>query len=512
MTISTLERRLKQAERIAKIGHWELDLVKNHLYWSEEIYRIFELDPSTFTASYQGFLAAVHPEDRTAVDQAFSESLKTREPYSIHHRLRMPDGRIKHVHERCETAFGPDGAPLISRGTVQDVTEMIEAEKKNGELQQQVYHSAKLASVGELAAGVGHEINNPLMVIGAAIHQLESELQARGVREGRFEELLKRQADAVDRIRTIVNALRLYSRADEERNDPFELNVAVHRALDLVQSILKSHGIEVRLHLATPSPLVTGAIGRLQQVMVNLLNNSRDALVARPQQLIEISTRTRNGRAEIEVRDTGAGIDPAILPKIRDSFFTTKEPGKGTGLGLSISSNIVSRMKGEMRISSEVGVGTSVLISIPSAEGPLPQKPKSRPSATAAAGKPLASNARVLLIDDEEMIVSSLAMILSHSGFEVVTRSDALSALPVLREQGPFDLILCDLTLPKLTGIEFLAKVRAEGQFRGKAILMTGKPLLDKNEANADRLLFKPFQIKDLLETIRDLLSSDSTA
>lgn len=120
--LSHSEKSLREAQRIAHVGNWELDLVNNELNWSEEIYRIFEIDPQRFKASYEAFIDAVHPDDRDSVNQAYTESVNNRQPYQIAHRLLMKDGRIKHVHERCETFYDKDGAPLRSLGTVQDIS------------------------------------------------------------------------------------------------------------------------------------------------------------------------------------------------------------------------------------------------------------------------------------------------------------------------------------------------------------------------------------------------------
>ncbi|HTY24345.1 MAG TPA: PAS domain S-box protein [Desulfomonilaceae bacterium] len=121
---------LNEAQRIAHVGSWELDIVNNVLTWSDEIYRLFEIDPAKFGASYEAFLDAVHPDDRKAVDFAYTNSVKTRTPYAIDHRLRFSDGRIKHVHEQCETHYNADGKPLRSIGTVQDITERKRAEER----------------------------------------------------------------------------------------------------------------------------------------------------------------------------------------------------------------------------------------------------------------------------------------------------------------------------------------------------------------------------------------------
>jgi PAS domain S-box-containing protein len=139
--LHTSERRLKEAEKIAHVGYWDLDLATNNLAWSDEAFRIFEVDKARFDANYEDFLAVIHPDDRHDVDTAYSNSLKTGQPYSIVHRLLMPDGRVKYVHERCETKFGKDGSPVRSIGTVQDITEQKLVEL---ELEKHRYHRESL--------------------------------------------------------------------------------------------------------------------------------------------------------------------------------------------------------------------------------------------------------------------------------------------------------------------------------------------------------------------------------
>jgi len=123
------EKKLEDAQRVGKLGSWELNLISNELSWSDEIYRIFELDPEQFKASYEAFIYIIHPEDREAVNQAYVNSLVNRTNYEIQHRLLMPDGRIKWVHERCETMYDTDGEPMRSLGTVQDISERKQMEE-----------------------------------------------------------------------------------------------------------------------------------------------------------------------------------------------------------------------------------------------------------------------------------------------------------------------------------------------------------------------------------------------
>lgn len=160
--------RLAQAQRIAHLGHWELDLTTNVLVWSDEIYRIFEIDPTRFGASYEAFLNAIHPDDRSAVDAAYTTSLKSRMSYAIDHRLLFPDGRIKYVREQCETYYDRDGTPLRSLGTVQDITERKRSEEALQLLNQK--NEMILNSAGEGIYGTDNDGN--IMFINPAAQEI----------------------------------------------------------------------------------------------------------------------------------------------------------------------------------------------------------------------------------------------------------------------------------------------------------------------------------------------------
>ncbi|MFM7384568.1 MAG: PAS domain-containing protein, partial [Microcystaceae cyanobacterium] len=136
LTLTKLKKLHREAQRIAKLGNWELDLKTNYLYWSEEIFRIFEINPQQFAPSYEGFLKAIHPDDREKVNDAYRQHLHDQTPYQIVHRLLMPDGRVQYVQEQCETVFEADGTPLVSQGTVQDITQLQKTEEALKEFNQ----------------------------------------------------------------------------------------------------------------------------------------------------------------------------------------------------------------------------------------------------------------------------------------------------------------------------------------------------------------------------------------
>ncbi|MBI4936719.1 MAG: PAS domain-containing protein, partial [Nitrosomonadales bacterium] len=182
---------LNEAQRLGLLGSWELDLVSGKLRWSDEIYRIFELDPARFSPSYENFLNAIHPDDRDRVNQAYTQSLQDRQSYDVTHRLLLADGRIKWVREYCTSKFDASGKPLRSVGAVQDITERKQAEeelrKSHDELveinhqlqdtQNQLMQADKMASIGQLAAGVAHEINNPIGYVYSNLGTLEKYVQ-----------------------------------------------------------------------------------------------------------------------------------------------------------------------------------------------------------------------------------------------------------------------------------------------------------------------------------------------
>ena len=197
---------LQEAQRLALLGNWELDLVENALSWSDEIYRIFEIDQASFGASYEAFLNAIHPDDREAVDRAYVTSVQNRAPYEITHRLLMPDGRIKHVHERSRTYYDETGAPLRSVGTVQDITERVRSEEQ----------AARLAAIVESSddAVVGKDLEGTIVSWNSGAERLYGHTEAEAL--GRPVSMLvaSRHLDEVPKILERIRA--------GERVEPYE--------------------------------------------------------------------------------------------------------------------------------------------------------------------------------------------------------------------------------------------------------------------------------------------------
>jgi signal transduction histidine kinase len=245
-----------------------------------------------------------------------------------------------------------------------DLTKEKEALKQKDEMQKQFFQASKLASVGELASGVAHEINNPLMVICGHI-----EIMDESVKEGADIETINNnlvaQMDSVKRIASIVDGLRTYARSDKDKPEVVDVNDVVEKTLSFIDVMYSNKGIKLIKELSPVSAKITGFSNKLQQVILNLLSNSKDAVTGRENPEITVSTWPDNDFVYITVKDNGIGIPKENLYKVFDSFFTTKEFGKGTGLGLSISYSLVEAMGGKIFAESEVGVYTKMIIKLP---------------------------------------------------------------------------------------------------------------------------------------------------
>jgi len=261
-------------------------------------------------------------------------------------------GEARAVMVSVSPLCDPEGGILGVLGIARDVTET----KK---LEQQIQNSEKLASVGKLAAGVAHEINNPL---GGILNCLYN-LRKRTVSPARQEEYLASMEDGLRRVQKIVRQLLDFSQQHEPELSSTDINVVIERVLVLTNHALLAN--QIRLDKQLPPDLPELMVDRhmLEQVLMNLILNAVQAI--KGSGTITIRTRVIEGTCQIDVEDTGCGIPPNVLPRIFDPFFTTKGTGEGTGLGLSVSLGIVERHGGQIRVDSEVGKGTVFTVCLP---------------------------------------------------------------------------------------------------------------------------------------------------
>ncbi len=408
----------------------------------------------------------LHPDDAPRARQDFQQALAGDTDLVVGERRYLrKDGSVVQGILRSTIIRDDAGKFLYSVGLIEDVTEKRAVEA-------QLVFADRMASMGTLAAGVAHEINNPLSFILSNLNYVADELSRL---ERVPEDVLRAVEDTREgavRVREIVRDLKTFSRADDRAvEEPVDLRQVLHSAINLTQNEIR-HRARLALDLADV-PRVRGSAHRLGQVFVNLLINAAHAITDPVPDRNEIRVRCAtgpDGRARIEVTDTGRGIAPENLARIFEPFFTTKPVGIGTGLGLSICHGIVTRLGGAIEVESQLGVGSTFRVSFPPAIADAPQPGRRSPSAATVES----SRARVLVVDDEPMVASAVARSLM-SEHHVTTVSSARAALELVRRGDRVDVLVCDLMMPEMTGMDLHAELaRTAPQLRDRMIFLTG--------------------------------------
>lgn len=459
-------RLLLMAEEVAGVGHWRIDLDANALTWSNEMYRIHGLDPRTFQPDVERLVEAYHPEDRGLVVDHIRDAILERKDFEFELRIVRPDLSLRNVLSRGKCEVSDDGRPLAVFGVFQDVTE-------RKQLHERVVHSERMATVGTLAAGVAHEINNPLTWVIANLDAVDRGLQELRVQDAAVDQLSKMIVEAqqgADQVKRIVRDLLTYSRSQPEKLE----SVDVQEALDIAVNIATNQ-FKYRAHLVRDYGRVPGVVAdesRLTQVFVNLIVNAAQAIPERRGQahdregVIELRTSIDpDGRVRVSVKDNGLGMPAAVKARVFDPFYTTKPVGVGTGLGLSISNNIVKSFHGEIQIETEEGQGTVVSVVLPAVSD------GSGTYASIAEDEP---RARVVVVDEAGQLGRPLSRMLG-AGYEVVSLRTSRDALSILDGGEPIDAILCDVVLSDTSPMEFYRNVqRIAPKLAGRLAFITG--------------------------------------
>ena len=417
---------------------------------------------------------------------------------------RRADGSILRVDVTVSTM--KVGEAQVRVALVRDVSA---DERAQAQLQQ----TERLAAVGSLAAGVAHQLNNPLAYVLANINFLAEDLPAflREVaprmttpQNERLAELLSAMSDAregAERVARIVRDLRTFSRMEDERRERVEVHTLLDSACSVVESELRSRGRLVKV-FDVVSPVEANP-SRLAQVFLNLLLNAAHAIREGSPSRNEICVRTftdEEGMVVVEISDTGIGMSPAVQARIFDPFFTLKPPGEGTGLGLTSALTMVHAAGGTITVESAEGRGATFRVKLPAAV-----KSSTRDLASSPPEGELKT--RMLIVDDELTLLSSLRRALGRE-IDVVLASSAKEALAIIEQDDRFDVVLCDIMMPDVTGIELFERVSSDfPALRDRFVFMTGgafsatmQQFIDKTELPR---LEKPFDVRDLRRLIR---------
>lgn len=347
---------LARAQRMAKIGSFDHDILTGKAEWSEEMYAILGIESSNAVPGHETLIRLIHPEDRQKFMEHRSKEIAGQATSVLEYRILCPDGSEKIVRRENAVVFDKQGRPVRRYGTLQDVTALRLAERRERELERKLLQSQKLKALGTLAGGIAHDLNNSLVPIMAL-----SKLSARRLEPGNpIRDNLQTIYNASLRARDLVSRVLAFSR--NETAETCEVNLAdvTAEALKFLDAIVPST-IRLETHLDSV-PTIFANPTQIHQVVTNLVTNAVQA-IGDGIGTISIDVRSVAGAAVfpdvcLSVSDTGVGIDEATRGRIFEPFFTTKPVGAGTGLGLSIIHGIVSSYGGRIDVSSEPSKGT----------------------------------------------------------------------------------------------------------------------------------------------------------
>jgi CheY-like chemotaxis protein/two-component sensor histidine kinase len=355
----------------------------------------------------------------------------------------------------------------------------------------------RMSSLGTLAAGIAHEINNPLAYVIANVEFIAKRVDLTGGAE--LAGPLSAVRVGLDRMRKIVLGLKTFSRRDEETVGPVDVVQVIESCIEIAQSQLRHVCRLTRDYGDVPH--VVGNDARLGQVFLNLLVNASQSFDERQRERnqIDVTVSGSDQRVVVEVRDNGCGIPSADLPRVFDPFFTSKPIGKGTGLGLSVCHGIVTALGGEIGIVSEAGEGTTVQVSLQASKGVASRtKPPTRPRGR---------RGRILVVDDDRLLLEALRRTLEEE-HDVVAVSTGRDALDLLEIGTQFDVILCDVVMPGIDGEGLWTHLlSAVPELASRVVFLTAGAVTESTEVllqgTTNTVLAKPFDPNELLGFVR---------
>lgn len=508
--LRTSEERLKNAERLAHVGHWDWDVKTNHLSWSEEVFRIFGVPPG-YTPNYEQGTEAILSRDRGRFEEWVKECLAGKAGGPIEFQIVRPDGESRIINCTSEVMMDDTGMPTRFFGTCQDITDSRRA-------QQEDFARKKLESVGILAGGIAHDFNN---ILGCVLAEAELALDEAEAGSGHHQALISIR-DVAIRGAEIVRQLMIYAGNESETPACVDVSQVVAETFELLR-LSVSKRATLRTDLSPDLQPVWASAAQIRQIVMNLITNASEA-VGSQDGVIRVATRrvvlprawaivkgvAEGDYLQLEISDTGSGMSHEMQTHVFDPFFSTK--GAGRGLGLAVVHGIVRNLRGAIHIASEVGNGTTFEVLLPFAETTAEAK---RNIASAGEGPALHSpSCNVLVVEDEDPLRQAVIRKLRNAGFSVIEAADGATAIAVLREnRGKIDLILLDMTIPGASSQDVVAEA-AEVRPGTRVILTSAysqemfRGALRTSQIHG--FIRKPYRLGDLVQTLRNAATSRS--
>jgi signal transduction histidine kinase len=494
--LATARDGLEIALEVAGMGSWDVDLKSGEArrtHRHDAIFGYAELEPHW---SIERFLAHVTPPERPAIAAAFAEAI-TSGTLDIECSILTMDGTTRWIVAKGRVRYDPDGTPTRMSGVVSDVTDRREADEK-------LAHAQKMDAIGQLTGGVAHDFNNLLTPIVGSLDLLRKRHD-----DERSQKLIGGALQAAERAAILTQRLLAFARRQSLQPQAVDIGDLIDGIADLIR---RSLGPTITVAIEIPDQIPPARVdpNQLELALLNLAINARDAMSGGGRLTITISSVNVGERNAMELqagpyvriaaRDTGVGMDRATLARAAEPFFSTKGVGKGTGLGLSMVHGLAAQSGGTLQIHSQPGKGTTIEIWLPATDD------ATGTGQAPAVDQPLARrSARILLIDDEDIVRTATADMLRDIGYDVVEFGSASQALVAIRAGIEADLLISDYLMPGMTGAALIRELRAQSN-RLPALLITGYANAGADVPADLPLLSKPFKQIDLVHRIDDVL------
>jgi len=501
---------LAEAQRLTNIGNWRWSIERDELLsCSEEYARIYGVSVDEIHDHMKGQMTQIiHPDDRLRYAK-FAELVDQEErDYEIEYHIVRPDGKIRIVRELGEVIFDENGKAIEDFGTIQDVTELREAQAK-------LLQSQKLEALGQLTGGIAHDFNNLLSVVLGNL-QLAEKLTAQ---DERITEWIRSAIEATDRGSDLVERLLAFSRKqalDAKIIDANELLISMQELL----SRTLGEEFDVTIGTADDLWLTKADPGQLETALLNLAINARDAMVGGGTVKIEtanIHVDDVGHASQIELKagdyvlisvcDEGVGISPDIIGEVFQPFFTTKSPGEGSGLGLSMVYGFARQSGGSIEVSSDVGQGTTVKLYLPRTTAAK----SDALTAVANVEKPVGGGETILVVEDDLAVRKVAVSLLEELGYQVLKAKDGPSAMAALKDEQ-VDLLFSDIIMPGGMRGDELANLACEHNSNLKVLHCSGCGQHMESQSDtappSHAVLKKPYRIEELASAVRQILDS----
>jgi len=505
--IKKLEQNLQEAQHLAKIGSWTFDLKTDNLYWSDEVYNIFEVDKENFKPSYEAFVSFVHPEDIKIVDSSYKKSLEDKTEYNIIHRIVTKKSNIKYVKEIGKTEYDEFGVAIVSHGTVQDITESKELELKTLEAKE-IAERANEAK-GQFLANMSHEIRTPLNgIIGLTELILKSDLTE--LQKDYLIKVLKSSKSLLKIINDILDYSKIEAKKIEIETIEFDLEQLLSNISDFFSYAAHEKGLSLFLNLNQDIPIsLFGDPFRLSQVLNNLVGNALK-FTKKGFVHIDIDLLDRDDEfvwLKFSVVDSGVGLNLEQQQKIFQPFSQADSSNTrvygGTGLGLVISKHLVEHMGGVMECKSQEGIGSKFSFNLKFKYDKQQKEHKFKYLDL--------RDKNFLVVDDQEIERKILFEILSSWGASVTLCDNGIDAIKLIK-LNRFDYVILDWNMPNFSGIDVVKKINDEIKENIPSILMVtayskNRLFEEAKEKRVDisKLLLKPFTSSMLYNSIIDV-------